>query len=536
MAIVEIEQVRYRYPTVDTWALNDISLRIEPGEFVILAGASGSGKSTLLRLLNGLIPHFYEGEYSGHTRIAGTDTRACPVHAWLPQVALVFQNPKAQLFTSSVEHELAFGLERLGLPIEVIRARISWAAEAAGIAPLLGRAPHTLSGGEQQRVSVAAALALRPHVLALDEPYTHLDPATAEELRAVLRTANGEGTTIIVAEHRLTEMLADASRLLIMSAGQVVLDEVPRRALRRDLAQFHVNIPILVREARVQGLTDIPLTVEEATSIGMHAPVSVADAAPAAQEISESVVEADSMGYDIEGRIILRSMNLAIRRGETVALIGRNGSGKTTLLKHLNALRRPTHGRLVVLGNDTRRAKVATLAARVGFVFQNPNDQLFKLSVREEIEIGARATRRYDERLLESLYDVFDLHQLLNRSPFRLSEGQKKRVALAAALAARPEILALDEPTVGQDAASRDALISWLGDYKQTVIVATHDLEFAHDVSARWVAMADGEVVADGAPTEVMSDANAMTVAGLRPTPLFALAVRLNYESARLLS
>ncbi len=525
MALIEIASVRYRYPTDEAWVLDGISLQVEAGEYVVLAGASGSGKSTLLRLLNGLIPHFYGGELVGGVRIGGIETREQPVHNWLPYVGLVFQNPEAQLFASSVERELTFGLESLGLPRDEIHARVNWASEVAHITPLLKRAPLMLSGGEQQRVAVAAVLALRPRVLALDEPFTNLDPEAAQDLRAILRTVRSEGTTVIVAEHRLAEMLADATRLVILAEGAVAIDDTPRSALTHDLAPLGVNVPTLVRFARAMGNHGVPLSVDEALAMGMRVPAKETRSGTLtpAMGMRRRVVEARALGHDLDGTAVLRDVNVDIGHGEVVALVGRNGSGKTTFLKHLNALRRPSRGSLVVLGYDTRHARVADLASRVGLVFQNPNDQLFKLTVREEVEIGARSVGRYDLGVMESLYEAFGLRLLLERSPFRLSEGQKKRVAFASALAARPELLVLDEPTVGQDAPSRDALVSWLRGLEQTVVVATHDLEFAQDVATRWIALADGMVVADGTPDAVMSDAGVMARAGLKPTPRFAL-------------
>jgi energy-coupling factor transporter ATP-binding protein EcfA2 len=259
----------------------------------------------------------------------------------------------------------------------------------------------------------------------------------------------------------------------------------------------------------------------------VHAPASqAAQTAHSERSTGGTAIEAQGLGHDLDGRTVLHDINLRVLAGETVALVGRNGSGKTTMLKHLNGLRRPARGRLIVLGHDIRRARVSDLAAQVGYVFQNPNDQLFKLTVREEIEVGARATHRFDARLLDALYDRFDLHPLLERTPFRLSEGQKKRVAFASALAVRPELLVLDEPTVGQDAASRDALARWLRDWHQTAIVATHDLEFAQEVAPRWAALAGGEIVADDTPAGLMSDAWVMSLAGLRPTPRFQLAAQ----------
>ncbi|MCL4506214.1 MAG: ATP-binding cassette domain-containing protein [Chloroflexi bacterium] len=528
--LIDIEHVRYRYPVSEGWGLDDASLQVEAGEYVVLAGASGSGKSTLLRLLNGLIPHFYGGELQGRVRIDGTDTVDRPVHAWLPFTGLVFQNPKAQLFASSVEREVAYGLESLGLARDEIRARLDWAAEVAQIGPLLGRAPHLLSGGEQQRVVVAAMLALRPRVLALDEPFTNLDPEAAYQLRSIMRDIQREGTTLIVAEHKLSEMLADATRLVVVAGGRIALDGSPRDILRQDLAPYRINLPTFARFARACGLSGSPLTLDEAVQMGVHAQADqVAQPVNGEGSGSRPVIEAEGLGHDLAGRPVLRDINLRVLSGDTVALVGRNGSGKTTLLKHLNGLRRPARGRLSVLGHDMRKARMADLAAQVGYVFQNPNDQLFKLTVREEIEVGARATRRFDSRLLDALYDNFDLRSLLDCSPFRLSEGQKKRVAFASALAVHPELLVLDEPTVGQDAASHDALVRWLRESHQTTIIATHDLEFAQEVAPRWIALAGGETVADGAPACLMSDARVMSIAGLRPTARFQLAAQTGH-------
>ena len=243
-------------------------------------------------------------------------------------------------------------------------------------------------------------------------------------------------------------------------------------------------------------------------------------------------VEISHVGFVRDGRKILDDVHLNIARGECIALVGKNGSGKTTLLKHLNGLYRPSSGAVRILGQDTRRARIADLARHVGFVFQNPNDQLFKPNVREEIEVAPRALQRLDDAWLEELLNRFGLRPFLDRSPFTLSEGEKKRVTFAAALAAHPEILALDEPTTGQDHAIHAALaqlVRELQDAGLAIILATHDLEFAEQVAPRWIALAEGTIVADGAPDQVMQDDAAMARAALRPTARF----RLERELAR---
>ncbi|MEW6232269.1 MAG: ATP-binding cassette domain-containing protein [Chloroflexota bacterium] len=539
MSLVELKGLHYRYHAQGPSVLAGVDLRVKAGEFVLVAGASGSGKSTLCRLCNGLIPHFYNGVLEGTVRVAGLDTRDHPVHELFAQAALVFQNSEAQLFNSTVERELVFGLESLALPRQEIQARVGWAAEVCGIAHLLDRAPHTLSGGEQQRVAIAAMLALRPPLLVLDEPFANLDPEATARVRAVLRAIHRAGTTIVLTEHRLHEGIEEATRLVVLDQGRLALDGEPRRVLREDLTRYHLNVPAVVRFARTWHLPEVPLTVDEALALlEQESTTRILTDYSDSPTRNPCIRVENPRGVPLQLRSVwfafenagrpwaLRDVSLAVQAGEQVALVGHNGSGKTTLLKHFNGLLKPGRGSVLVLGQDTRTAKVADLARQVGFVFQNPGDQIFKLTVREEIEVSARALGRFDATWLESLYESFALHPLLERSPYRLSEGEKKRVAFAAALAARPTILVLDEPTTGQDAAFREALIKLLdelGARGMTVVLATHDLEFAEQVAPRWIALANGAVVADGPPDAVMADTEAMARAALRPTADFRL-------------
>jgi energy-coupling factor transport system ATP-binding protein len=512
MAMVELERVRYRYDDANAYALDDVNLKIAAGEFVLLAGASGSGKSTLCRLLNGLIPHFHGGALEGRVLVDGLDTCEHPVHELFARVGLVFQNPDAQLFNSTVDREIAFGLESLGLPRAEIRARVDWALRVARLESLRNRMPHTLSGGEQQTVALATILALRPRVLALDEPFTNLDSDATARFRQVLREIHAQGTTVILTEHRLHASLQDATRLIVLDHGHIVRDGAPSAILRDDVSAFRLNT------ASADNSRAMPRT-DGLSSLEAHRNMTLAPLE------SARAIKTEALTFARAGREILREINFDVARGECVALIGKNGSGKTTLLKHLNALYTPTRGTVMVLNQDTRRARVSDLARHVGLVFQNPNDQLFKPNVREEIEVAPRALKRFDRVWMEKLLDEFELRQFLARSPFTLSEGEKKRVAFASALTAHPEIVALDEPTTGQDAVFRAALVRLLRDLQNqgiTVILATHDLEFAAEVAPRWIVLADGEIVADGAPGQVIQNREAMTRAALHSTVQFS--------------
>lgn len=547
--VIAVQDLCYRYTAAGPrWVLEDLNLRVEPGEYLLLCGASGSGKSTLCRTFNGLIPHFYGGVMGGRVWVAGLETQDHPVSELFAHVGMVFQNPEAQLFNSTVERELAFGLESLGLPRDEIHRRIGESAEIVGLVPLLGRNPHQLSGGEKQLVAIAAALALRPRVIVLDEPYASLDPANVRRVRAALREIHRRGTAIVLTEHRLQNAVADADRMVVLHQGRIILDGPPRRVLREEVTTFGLNPPPVVRVARELGLPEVPLSVEELLSglalsessfefpgvpprvLGTHGNLeelggtrsSAVDSIPS----GSPVLEVENVSFSFDGTPVLRDVSLKLVEGECLALVGANGSGKTTLIKHFNGLYRPAQGRVVILGQDTRQAKVSDLARHVGMAFQNANNQFFQFQVRDEIEVGARALGRYDGAWLWELIELFRLGPLLDRSPYRLSEGEKKRVAFAAALAARPEIVVLDEPTTGQDWAFRQGLGELLGELRkrgQTLVLVTHDLEFAEEHACRWVLLAEGQVVANGQPWEVMGDEGAMRRAGLEPTQAFQI-------------
>lgn len=527
MALVELTDVHYRYADATTDALSNIHLHIAPGEFVLLAGASGSGKSTLCRLFNGLIPHFYDGTLNGTVCVDGLDTRAHSVAELFARVGMVFQNPEAQLFNSTVEREIIFGLESLGLPRDEIHARVNWALDLTHLTHLRQRAPFELSSGEQQAVVIAAMVALRPRLLVLDEPYANLDADAVTRVRAILRDIHAQGTTVILTEHRLHTTLADATRLIVMDHGRIMRDGTPRHVLREDVSAWRLNVPYVVQLARRSGWRATPLTVAEAVALArVYGNVTMptrrnGQTTSTTTTSASRVIEMQGVSCQRDRRTILRDVSFSVTRGESLALIGRNGAGKTTLLRLLNGLQLPSQGHVIVMNQDTRRARVSTLAREVGIAFQNADAQFFKTRVRDEIEVAPRALQRLDRAWLEQLCEWFELSPLLERSPFTLSEGEKKRVAIVATLAARPTILALDEPTTGQDAVFRANLARVLHELEargMTILIATHDVEFAEQVAARWLVFGEGTLLADTTPDQVMRDAALLARAALQPT------------------
>ncbi len=529
-AFISARQLTYRYRRSGGLpVLEAVDLDLDRRTFTLIGGASGSGKSTLCRTFNGLIPHFYGGRLQGQVRVEGRPVIDQSVARLFDRVGMVFQNPEAQLFCSTVERELAYGLESQGLPRRDIHRRVAETAERLGIDALLDRAPHTLSGGEKHLVTLAAILSLAPAVLVLDEPYANLDARHVARIRSILNAIHADGTGIVICEHRLAPTLPDVDQMVVLQNGRVAAAGKLEDVLAHDLEAWGLETPLAVKIGKRLDMRPLPLAVE-ALPPGAEWPAD--DGAPHSVERPATTAGKPPI-LEIEGltayrgeRKVLEDIGFKAGAGECLAVVGANGAGKTSLLRQIMGLERPSAGTVRIHGKNIEGESVARIAARVGLAFQNPDNQFFRLTVREEIETGPRALKRYDREWIRRLIDRFRLTAYLDRAPYRLSGGEKKRVAFASALASRPDILALDEPTAGQDYRFRRALAALLAEVcgeGLLVILVTHDLAFAEACAERWLLMNAGRILADAPPREVMSHQGAMTRAGLVPTDRFRL-------------
>jgi energy-coupling factor transporter ATP-binding protein EcfA2 len=520
MSSVVFDRVTYSYPGAGAPSLKDVSLRIEPGELCVLAGLSGHGKSTLLRAACGLAPHFHGGSFAGRVMIAGLDTREHPPARLGALTGVLFQDPETQLVMGSVRAEVALALENRGHTAAMVARGVEEVALALGIDHLLERSTHELSGGEQQRVALGAALAGRPQVVLLDEPTSQLDPVAGDELIGLLRRLNQEwDTTIVLCEHRLERCLPSADRVIAMHEGRIAHDGDPEAflewarhaapALQTPGAKLFAlagisPAPVGVKQARAtlraEGLLADPgesPVVASGCSDLSHTPGNGKQARSPRRRGSRFFgggmgvpLAVRGLWFEVpRGPAILRGVDLVVKAGETVALMGRNGAGKSTLLRQAAGLLSPTRGRVESSG-------------RVALLLQNPNDYFLHERVAQETSAQALAHA--------------GLTSLAERNPRDLSGGERQRLALAivapegsaAAEGERPGVLALDEPTRGMDREAKALLAAELrrrADTGQAVIVATHDPEFAAACADRAVLLADGRVIADGPAAELLA-------------------------------
>ncbi len=515
--MITFTHVFYTYPGANRPALSDISLELPAGEFVLVAGESGAGKSTLLRCLNGLVPHFTGGVIAGAIRVQGLDPVAASPQVMSRHVGFVFQDPETQFVMDRVEDEIAFALENAAIPPQEMRVRVEETLDLLDLAPLRERPLATLSGGEKQRVAIAAALALRPAILVLDEPTSQLDPKSAEDvLNALVRLNQDMGLTVILAEHRLERVLAYADRMVYVGAqGQSVLVDEPRRVL----AEVE-GAPPIVRLAKQLGWSPLPLTIKEGLRFSRAAwPVTAPRAtdAPRApgtlQAQSEPYLDVRGLTFSYRGQPVLKEVTLAVRAGEIVALMGRNGAGKTTLLKSLVGLVKPTPGHIRVAGRDTRTMETADICRHVAYLPQDPNALLFADTVADELAITLRNHGRAvnepgAQAQIAQMLHRLRLGNMANAYPRDLSVGERQRVALGAVTVTQPGALLLDEPTRGLDYASKQVLVEMIQEWSAAgaaVVIVTHDVELAAALAHRVVLMSQGEIIADGSPAAVLS-------------------------------
>ncbi|WP_369184205.1 ABC transporter ATP-binding protein [Streptomyces sp. Y1] len=504
--MITFEQVSVQYADAPAPALSGLDLTVPEGELCLLVGPSGSGKSTLLGTVSGLVPHFTGGVLRGRVTVAGRDTREHRPRELADVVGTVGQDPVAHFVTDTVEDELAYGMESLGLPGDVMRRRVEETLDLLGLADLRDRALTSLSGGQQQRVAIGSVLTVHPRVLVLDEPTSALDPGAAEEVLAVLqRLVHDLGTTVLMAEHRLERVVQYADQVLLLAPGEEPVLGEPAEVM----AHSPVHPPV-VGLGRLAGWRPLPLSVRDARRkaaplrerLDGRAPAGT----PATAQTATPTATADRLAVRRGPVPALRGVDLALRPYEITALMGRNGAGKSTLLGSLVGLHAPASGSVRVGGRTPHRTRPAELIREVGLVPQDPRDLLYGESVAAECaaadaDAGAApgTCRALVERLLPGIADT--------AHPRDLSEGQRLTLALAVVLTARPPLLLLDEPTRGLDYAAKARLVGILRDLAaegHAVLLATHDVELAAELAHRTVILAEGEIVADGPTAEVV--------------------------------
>ena len=520
--LASLDSVTYTYPGSGAPALRNVTLQLGAAEVVLLLGGSGSGKSTLLRALNGLVPHFHGGSFAGRVLVGGKDTRSTHTKDLAGIVGLVFQDPENQAVMTTVEREIAFGLENLGMDAQTITRLVEESLISLGLSRLRRAELATLSGGELQKVALAAVIAMQPHLLLLDEPTSQLDPVSSEELlAAVRRLAEDTGATILLAEHRVERCLHLATRVIYMEDGAIAADGEPQWFANWAAEEHRELLPpvtrLFARGSNDRLLTKsegLPMTVKDARRLldsVPHAPRLLHPLPHASTPAGASVLEVRGLvaGYPPDDPV-LDHVDLTLGAGELVALMGENGAGKSTLVRHLNGLARPLAGSVRLLGRDLSGLSVAQAARDCAVLGQNPNAYFVKETVAEEIDYTLQSlgiTGLEQARLALAAIDELDLHQLLERNPRDLSGGERTRVALAAVACAEPALLVLDEPTRGMDPAHKSAISSLLRRWAtagRCVIVVTHDVEFAARTADRVVLLGNGGVLADGAVHEVL--------------------------------
>ncbi len=509
--MIEFDQVSVTYTGAGHPAIRDVCLRVDEGELALVVGRTGVGKSTLLGAINGLVPHFTGGTLAGRVTVDGRDTRTHPPRELADVVGVVGQDPVSGFVTDTVEEELAYGMEQLAVPPEVMRKRVEEMLDLLGIAELRDRPLYQLSGGQQQRVAIGSVLTAHPRILVLDEPTSALDPNAAEEvLAAITRLVHDLGVTVVLAEHRLERVVQYADRIIEIKADGTVAAGAPDVMLRTTEVA-----PPVVELGRLAGWDPLPLSVRDARRVAAPlrdrlAPIPLPPPPRATPHCpGPTLLRARNVVVRYGPVIAVRGVDLDLAGGEVTALMGRNGSGKSSLLWALQGSGPRQTGTVDIGGVDPASLAPGKARGLVGLVPQTPADLLFLDSVGEECDEADRESnpnglpsvtaRTLLDRLTPGI--VSDIH------PRDLSEGQRLSLVLAVQLAAAPDVVLLDEPTRGLDYPAKRSFIAILDQLVaegRSVVVSTHDVEFAAAAADRVVVMATGDIVADGPTADVM--------------------------------
>ena len=530
-------------------ALKNINLAIQPGEFVGIIGGPGSGKSTLLNLMAGVIPHYQVADIKGQALLNGIDTLELNLAKIATHIGMVTQDPENQLFNLLVKDEIVWALENRGYEQEDMEDRLVETLAFFNISKLRDRITYDLSGGEKQRVALASTHIFQPDILMLDNPTSQLDPVGSNMVIESIKKILAQHQTVIMVEDKIDELLEHADRLVFLHAGQIVLDVKPD-ALSEHVEQLHeigvrppevIELSHRLRRNGIQ-LNRIPIGLSDAVALYQehlngHRPsddLFERDENTIKKPSDHLVISNLSFTYPPPRTIqALKSVDLSIEPGSFVAIIGRNGSGKTTLARCISGYLKPTTGQVTIGGIDTHRLKLEQRVKKVGYVFQNPDHQIFKDSVKTDVEFGPQNMGWSPEEVAKRTGHVLEmlrLDQYGETHPYMLSKGNRQRLAIAAIAAMTPEILIIDEPTTGQDPVHARQVMDLLASLQQegiTIIVVTHAMHLVGEYCDRVIAMNEGEVLIDGSPRDVFAHPELLEKTSVVPPPVAQLSLEL---------
>lgn len=548
VAFIKVENLKYRYPHTKELALNNISFEIEKGEFIGIIGENNAGKSTLCQALMGLVPNFYKGAYGGKVVIDNIEIAKTPIWKLCEKVGMVFQNPFNQLTGAkdNVYEEIAFGLQNLGIEREEIHTRVEHVLRLLGIYEYKDRNPFDLSGGQMQRVAIASILAMKPEVIVLDEPTSQLDPQGSEEVFEAVDSLTKAGITVIMVEHKIEKIAAYSDKVMLLHKGSLIAYDKPEVIFSMEnLMEYGVEAPAFTRICKALNLKKVnseyyPVTLNGADELLKDYKKSdIYNKRDDLNQVQE-IIKVKNLDFSYKiGSPILKNINLSFDNRPT-AIIGQNGAGKTTFVKLIKGLLKPVGGNIYYGGKDISSQTVAMLAGKVGFVFQNPNDQIFKNKVIDEVMFGplnigmdAQVAR---EKSMEALSCV-GLSDFIEENPYDLGLSERKLVAIASVLAMDTEIIILDEPTIAQDFKGREiikSIVRKLTEDGKLVITIIHDMDFVAEVFERTIVFAEGKVLLDGKTRDVFDDGEVLRRAYLEQPHVTQLCKKLGYKQVYL--
>jgi energy-coupling factor transport system ATP-binding protein len=543
-----VDLIRYKYENGISDTLNKLNFKIEKGEFVGLMGRTGAGKTTTLMLLNGLIPHFFDGEFEGNVIANSMNTARYRIQTLARFIGLVTQDPETQIFGITVEKDVAFGPSNLAYDKDRIKELVEKSLSAVGLKGYEKRITTELSGGEKQRLAIAGVLAMEPEIIIFDEPTSELDPAGRREIYKLLSDLrkNNE-VTILISGHDSEEMLEFTDRIIALDNGSIVWDGKPRDLFTNveliekfgirppeaaEITDYFVKENILSSNTVLTNNDEFIACYAAKCKFEKNNDVNSSKDVPA--NATQTAIEAKnlSFGYS-KGNHALNNVNIKINKGEFVALIGKNGAGKTTFSKHLNGLYRPVGGEILINGRNIRAVPTSELSKEVGYVFQNPDHQIFAATVWEEVEFGLKNLNITPEERSRRITDALEfvgLADFKERHPFTLGKGERQKLAVATILVMEPDILVIDEPTTGQDWDGTKRMMKMMEKLHQkghTILAITHNMRLAAEYADRIVVFSAGRVVLDGSPEKVFYQQEILESASVTPPDSVLIGGRL---------